>query len=460
MSNLREGMKALHLSREVFEMSFLDSIYSVDVWFKGEKVGVLSQTGPVEFKFRYDDGVTQEISKTIPLSEKEITYHAVHPVFQMAMPEGTLLEEIKDELRRNGIRSTKLGILAFVGSRQIGCLNFTENGSEIAHLSNTEPVSMDLFNKAENEFVAFKEEMHKRLASGVAGTQPKFLASVEDVMDKEGIRTFADSEYIVKSYDVDMYPCLTVVEHISMELAKKAGIDSAETILSDQGNILFVKRFDVSDEGDFPYRQFEEFCSLMGKQGEDKYKSGYDEIADKMIEYGCSEKDMKFFFRQVVFNCAIRNGDAHLKNFGIMIEDGVSRLTPAYDIVATGAWHIMEKMALSINKSFDWPIDNVLVNKFAVQKLGISKDQAKKILEDVRTSIKEHAPDLIAKARKDYAHLSFIDEVMDNFEQKIACGTGEIKDKYARYHNIKKMIKKEKQARTFSSNGIKRYGRT
>jgi len=439
-------------------MSFLDSIYSVDIWFKGEKVGVLSQTGSVEFTFRYDDGVTQEISKTIPLSDKEITYHDVHPVFQMAMPEGSLLEEIKDELRRNGIRSTQLGILAFVGSRQIGCLNFTEKGKEITSLSEIEPVSMDVFNEAENEFVAFKEEMLKRLASGVAGAQPKFLASVEGVMEKEGIRTFADSEYIVKSYDVDMYPCLTVVEHISMELAKKTGIESAETALSNQGNILFVKRFDVSEDSDFPYKQFEEFCSLMGKPSEDKYKGGYDDIAEKMVEYGCSEKDTKFFFRQLVFNCAIRNGDAHLKNFGLTIKDGAAKMTPAYDMVATGIWFPREKMALSMNGSFDWPIDNVLV-KFAVQKLGIRKDQAKEILEDVMSAVKEHAPKLIEQAREDYANLSYIDEVMDNFEQKIACGTGEIKDKHARYHNIKKMIKESKNERTFSSNDMKIYGK-
>jgi serine/threonine-protein kinase HipA len=62
-------------------------------------------------------------------------------------------------------------------------------------------------------------------------------------------------------------------------------------------------------------------------------------------------------FKLFVLNCAIRNGDAHLKNFGIVYDDvtGPARLAPVYDLVSTRPYLPKDAMALTLNGSTNWP---------------------------------------------------------------------------------------------------------
>ena len=51
--------------------------------------------------------------------------------------------------------------------------------------------------------------------------------------------------------------------------------------------------------------------------------------------------EMERFFELVVFNYIYANGDAHLKNFSVMLTDGDYCLTPAYDLLNT-ALHVRD----------------------------------------------------------------------------------------------------------------------
>ena len=47
-------------------------------------------------------------------------------------------------------------------------------------------------------------------------------------------------------------------------------------------------------------------------------------------------RDLEELVRRIIFNAAIGNGDAHLKNWGVTYRDGRhARLGPCYDLVAT-----------------------------------------------------------------------------------------------------------------------------
>jgi len=50
--------------------------------------------------------------------------------------------------------------------------------------------------------------------------------------------------------------------------------------------------------------------------------------------------DLEKLFTLIALNCALRNGDAHLKNFGIVYDDvlGAARLAPVYDLVTTAIY--------------------------------------------------------------------------------------------------------------------------
>jgi serine/threonine-protein kinase HipA len=101
-------------------------------------------------------------------------------------------------------------------------------------------------------------------------------------------------------------------------------------------------------------------------------------------------------------NCALRNGDAHPKNFGILYDDvlGEARLAPAYDLVTTSVYMPNDSMALTLNGSTKWPSSKDL-RKFGETRMECTPSQTKLILErvadavsqtanDVRSYIKEH----------------------------------------------------------------------
>ena len=98
-----------------------------------------------------------------------------------------------------------------------------------------------------------------------------------------------------------------------------------------------MKRFDVTEDG--RYLGFEDMCVLQAKQREDKYEGSYEQIA-KTIKIFVSSRYKKSslmdFYKMVVINNLLQNGDAHLKNFGLLYRDiNEIKLAPAYDVVTT-----------------------------------------------------------------------------------------------------------------------------
>jgi serine/threonine-protein kinase HipA len=68
-------------------------------------------------------------------------------------------------------------------------------------------------------------------------------------------------------------------------------------------------------------------------------------------------EDTERLFTLIALNCALRNGDARLKNFGIVYDDvqGEARLAPVYDLVTTSVYLSKGSMALTLNGSTRWP---------------------------------------------------------------------------------------------------------
>ena len=69
-----------------------------------------------------------------------------------------------------------------------------------------------------------------------------------------------------------------------------------------------------------------------------------------------SEHSLEQLFDSVALSCIVGNGDAHLKNFGLLYSDPTqrdARLSPAYDIVNTTAYIPEDVLALDLagNKS-------------------------------------------------------------------------------------------------------------
>ena len=112
---------------------------------------------------------------------------------------------------------------------------------------------------------------------------------------------------------------------------------------------------------DGTYRGFEDFCVLNGRRTDQKYSGSYETRVLRRFQQFANSPTVAAeslqLFRLIVFNCAIRNGDAHLKNFGVVYDDvqGAAHLAPAYDLVTTTAYIPKDRMALTLNGSTEWP---------------------------------------------------------------------------------------------------------
>jgi serine/threonine-protein kinase HipA len=99
---------------------------------------------------------------------------------------------------------------------------------------------------------------------------------------------------------------------------------------------------------------------------------------------------MEKLFTLIALNCALRNGDAHLKNFGIVYDDvqGEARLAPVYDLVTTSVYLPKDSLALSFNDTSKWPNAKDL-RKFGEARMGGAPARVREILGSIDEAILE-----------------------------------------------------------------------
>ena len=194
-----------------------------------------------------------------------------------------------------------------------------------------------------------REYNEKRKLISISGVQEKYSLR----LDKNTLSlTDTGGTHILKpvpSERLDRVIDLPANEHVSMQIAKQVfGIRTADCgmIFFDDGYPAYLtRRFDYKPDGSGKY-QLEDFATLMGKtperEGDNyKYNASYLDIANLIRQYTTAAPVVLMdFFRLLVVNYLIANGDAHLKNFSLMeTTQGDFVLSPAYDLLCT-ALHI------------------------------------------------------------------------------------------------------------------------
>jgi serine/threonine-protein kinase HipA len=93
--------------------------------------------------------------------------------------------------------------------------------------------------------------------------------------------------------------------------------------LAEDGLARVIDRFDLRMDG--TCRGFEDFCVLNARRTDEKYRGSYENsVMKRFAQFANSPnvaEDMEKLFTLIALNCALRNGDAHLKNFGIVSDD-------------------------------------------------------------------------------------------------------------------------------------------
>ena len=145
---------------------------------------------------------------------------------------------------------------------------------------------------------------------------------------------------------------------------------------------------------DGTYRGFEDFCALNARRTDEKYRGGYEtQVMKRFAQFANSthvNEDLEKLFILIVLNCALRNGDAHLKNFGIVYDDvqGEARLAPVYDLVTTSVYIAKDSLALTLNGATRWPTAKEL-RRFGETRAGGTPAKIRRILERIADAIDE-----------------------------------------------------------------------
>ncbi len=185
----------------------------------------------------------------------------------------------------------------------------------------------------------------------ISGAQPKF-----SLRTNEGQLQITDygGTFLLKPAIREIFNAadeMPANEHVSMQIARQVfGLQTADCAFmqfSDGLNAYITKRFDVKPSGERILQEdFAQVAGLTpGQNGSNyKYDFSYEQIAHLMKKYvSAYGVEVEEFFRLVLFNYIVCNGDAHVKNFSIYSPNanGVFKLTPAYDLLNTSL-HVQE----------------------------------------------------------------------------------------------------------------------
>ena len=301
-----------------------------------ENAGQLIRASTYEFRYLQTNPQQAALALLMP-PEQQLTWQDgdLFPPMDQNLPEGDLFMKIRDLFPKQPM--TPMHMLALVGRNGIGRLGYS--------LPDHAPVPLPrTLSKGELQGTAYTPEVFNDLVAaylstgaGIAGMQPKIM-----VPDRP---TVPIPSLIVKAAS-PAYPGLAANEFLCLKAAREAGIDTPAFALSDDGQMLLLDRFDlvVHDDGRVERLGFEDIAALAGLRvreilSDRKYQGSYQRIAELLRQLQLPRDNLHRFFEQVAFSIMVRNGDAHLKNFGLLYRSPEQVwLAPMFDVVTTSIY--------------------------------------------------------------------------------------------------------------------------
>lgn len=326
--------------------------------------------------FAYDTRAPdRQVSLTMPLRAETYAETPMLPAFSMNRPEGFLLERIQRAFKH--VQLDDMALLAITGANQIGRLRYSQPGKQTR--GKRAEIGLSTLLSEGNQAGLFEHLVQTYLESGISGFQPKVMIPDADKIESGRVeeKTTASTPSLILKAAGDDYPHLPINEYLCMSAARRAGIEVPRFWLSNDQSLFVMERFDV--EG-VTQLGFEDMAVLMGKnhmQPNFKYSSSYEKVA-LAIGMNCggnSDESLGRLFEYLALSVLVRNGDAHLKNFGLLYDDPVSadppRLSPLFDVVTTSVYRYENQrtgietadhtMALKLNKSVRYPMRDELI---------------------------------------------------------------------------------------------------
>jgi serine/threonine-protein kinase HipA len=309
-----------------------ERIRLLDVAVNGSHSGRLAHASTFTFDYTRDDPGQPSVSLLMPPSILHFDGGgALFPAMDMNLPEGYLFQQIREFFPKQTI--TPMHLLALMGNNGIGRLGYRLPDAPTSTLPAVVNKA-DLLSSGDGPAL-FQDLMRAYLSTGtgISGIQPKIM--VPD-------RATVPVPTLIVKMAAERYPGLSANEFMCLSAAREAGIKVAPFDLSEDGSLLVIERFDIASDGS--RLGFEDVASLMGQRVRDtlsdrKYHGSYERIATVLQLINLPDAELARFFEQVAFTVMVRNGDGHLKNFGVLYS-GVDdvRLAPMFDVVTTAIY--------------------------------------------------------------------------------------------------------------------------
>ena len=363
----------------------------------GRDVAVLESAGDFRSVLTYHASTPIDafVSLTMPVrTESYVWDDTLHPVFQMNLPEGYLLQVLQEQLGPQ-ITASPMALLSVIGRNMVGRIQVAAADAKLDEP--TQPVEVAELLQGDNSEEAFAELVRQHAASGVSGVVPKFLDTQSEDVGRGAVHnktTLLTRRHIIKG-STGRLPYVSLNEHLCMQVAARV-LPTARTELSRDGNALVVHRFDVDDNGQLRLGM-EDFCALLGLRPAAKYETTWERVARAVRDHVPGATQLETF-RQLattlLLTYALRNADCHAKNLALLYTSRADvHLSPAYDMITTVAYPGYQKNppGISFMGKKTWSPGKSL-GKFIAATFGVSVKAQVKIVEAISDAVSDIAP--------------------------------------------------------------------
>jgi serine/threonine-protein kinase HipA len=367
----------------------------LDVYVDGRLVGTLTEeVGSYAFTYLPDIPTHVLVSLLMPVRAASWSFPRLHPFFQMNLPEGYKKDVIRHKLGPHADVSD-FGLLALTGANTIGRVQVVPHGEKLAAVQRHADVATLLASTdSRDRLLRLLEE---GLTEGVSGVMPKALTRDSHKA------TVWTSEFIVKT-GFDDLPWLALNEYLCLEVARQSGLEVPQAKLSDDAQVLAVRRFDRQESGRM--LAVEDFCALEGLDPVNKYKGSLEKIAKIASTYiprRRFKENARRLFTLLLVNYAVHNADAHLKNFALVYTDIDNvRLAPVYDVLTPTIYASFADAApaLDLQGRRVWASGKLLAT-YGGARLGLSKAEMSECVGQVTRAVHAVTP-LVADYARQY----------------------------------------------------------
>jgi serine/threonine-protein kinase HipA len=328
------------------------------VWLHGVRVASLREPSPFRLRLDFTDDAldafgegSRVLSLALPLSRRPVrdakarsSGYPVSAFVEGLLPEGNARQHLASQA---GLPVTDtMGLLERVGAECAGAVQFLPEGAvpgrgDVRVLTDREVDTLIA------ELPTYHLPANATPQASLAGIQDKVLLVALPDGGWGWPGAGALSTHIIKPEPLaGALPQLIQTEDWALRTARQASIPAAESRLAKfvRREAIVVTRYDRSAAGDRLHQ--EDFCQALGLDPQAKYESTaeferHGSRLKRIARAAAARAHDPDAFRialleAVTFNVVIGNGDAHSKNYSVMIDrDGSVTLAPAYDAAPT-----------------------------------------------------------------------------------------------------------------------------